>query len=327
MDQAPSKCLRFDRFTLDLARTALRFDNQEIFPRPKAFTVLRCLAENAGRLVRKQELFEIVWPGVEVTDDSLVQCVRELRLILGDKEHRLIKTVTRRGYLLDADVRTLAPNSAESSASQVAPMDTVSRHFTPARLPSSALNKLFTDADAQRVAEIAQSKRLPLPRIEIDTPDDDVPLAIRRFVGIWASKKGFVGTNRQFMLIVTHVEKEGLAGGYTVRGPPAPNSRVQNPAEAVAFTAHIADNALTYTNPRGSYRVWFARGRSLVFQQTYVDRYMTMVALEPVWTLLEAERAVEKRRSRAPQRQRGADSSSPSQSSRSPRTSSSTPRS
>jgi DNA-binding winged helix-turn-helix (wHTH) protein len=104
MDQAPLKCLQFDRFTLDLARAALRFDNLEVFPRPKAFDVLRYLAENAGRLVRKQELFKTVWPDAEVTDDSLVQCIRELRQILGDKEHRLIKTVTRRGYLLDAEL-------------------------------------------------------------------------------------------------------------------------------------------------------------------------------------------------------------------------------
>ena len=111
MDQALYERLQFDRFTLDLARTALRFDNQEIFPRPKAFHVLCHLAENAGRLVGKQELFEAVWPEVEVTDDSLVQCIRELRQLLGDKEHRLIKTVTRRGYLLDAEVTIPTPGS------------------------------------------------------------------------------------------------------------------------------------------------------------------------------------------------------------------------
>jgi hypothetical protein len=169
----------------------------------------------------------------------------------------------------------------------------VSADFKPAPLPPSALNKLFSEADARRVAEIAQSKELPLPRIEIDTPDDDVPLAIRRFVGIWVSNKGFVGTGRQFMFIVAHVEKEGLAGGYTVRGPPAPNSRIQNPAEAVTFTAYIADDVLTYSNPRGNYRVWFVGRNSLIFRQTYVTGHTTMVSLEPVWTLVEAERTVE----------------------------------
>lgn len=175
-------------------------------------------------------------------------------------------------------------------AHHAAPTYPVSIDFKPARLPPSSLNKLFSESDAQHVAAIAQSKQLPLPPIEIDTPDDNVPMAIRRFVGIWVSTKGFVNTNRQFMVIVTHVESPGLAGGYTVRGPPAPNSRIQNPAEAVPFTAFIADDALTYSNPRGDYKVWFVEHDSLVFKQTYLTGDVTMVALEPVWTLLDAER-------------------------------------
>jgi DNA-binding winged helix-turn-helix (wHTH) protein len=304
MDQAAYKYLQFDRFTLDVARAALRFDQKEIFPRPKAFGVLRYLAENAGRLVGKQELFEAVWPDVEVGDDSLVQCVRELRQILGDKDHHLIKTVTRRGYLLNTEVTMPAENSSSArpggkpSNAPPAPAGKHVPHFTPAPLPPSAVNRLFSKDDARRVSEFAQDKSLPLPRIEIDTPDDDVPSAIRNFVGVWVSKRGFVGTGRQFMFVVTHVEKEGLAGGYTVRGPPAPNSRVQNPAEAVPFTAYIAADTLTYSNPRGSYRVWFVEGNSLIFQQTYVDGYMTMVALEPLWTLVEAKRIALQRQSR-----------------------------
>src|SRR5215475_7545822 len=102
MDQIVQKNLEFDRFTVDPARGTVRVGQQEITLRPKAFEVLRCLAERAGRLVSKQELYEAVWPDVTVTDDVLVQCIRELRRTLGDEEHRLIKTVSRRGYLLDA---------------------------------------------------------------------------------------------------------------------------------------------------------------------------------------------------------------------------------
>jgi TolB-like protein len=93
--------LRFDRFTLDLTRGCLRMGEQGIDLRPKAFEVLCHLAENAGRLVPKQELHDTVWPNVVVSDDSLVQCIGELRQKLGDGEHHLIKTVSRRGYLLD----------------------------------------------------------------------------------------------------------------------------------------------------------------------------------------------------------------------------------
>jgi len=102
MDLSVDKALRFERFALDLERECLRVGGQEIELRPKAFDVLRHLAANAGRLVRKDELHEAVWPNVTVSDDSLVQCIRELRSKLGDEDHALIKTVSRRGYLLDA---------------------------------------------------------------------------------------------------------------------------------------------------------------------------------------------------------------------------------
>ena len=104
MDQTVHKCLRFDRFVLDLTRGALRTCDGDIALSPKAYGVLRHLAENAGRLVPKQELYEAVWPNVLVSNDSLVQCVRELRQKLGDDEHCLIKTVSRRGYLFDVQI-------------------------------------------------------------------------------------------------------------------------------------------------------------------------------------------------------------------------------
>jgi len=103
------RVLRFDRFVLDLTRGCLQAGDHDIELRPKAFEVLTYLAENAGRLVTKQELYGAVWPNVVVSDDSIAQCIRELRSKLGDVDHKLIKTVSRRGYLLDAAVSTEAP--------------------------------------------------------------------------------------------------------------------------------------------------------------------------------------------------------------------------
>src|ERR1700751_3772323 len=113
MDHIVHRVLRFDRFALDLVRGCLRAGDQEIDLRPKTFEVLCYLAENAGRLVSKQELFEAVWPNVTVSDDSLVQCIRELRQKLNDDDRRLIKTVARRGYLLEASVTLREPSSLE----------------------------------------------------------------------------------------------------------------------------------------------------------------------------------------------------------------------
>src|SRR5260370_33430699 len=102
MDHIVHRVLRFDRFALDLARGCLRAGDQEIDLRPKTFEVLCYLAENAGRLVSKQELFEAVWPNVSVCDDSLGQCIRELRQQLGDDDRRRIKAGARRGCSMAA---------------------------------------------------------------------------------------------------------------------------------------------------------------------------------------------------------------------------------
>lgn len=108
MDQIVDGLLQFDRFALDLTRGCLRVGDEDVGLPPKAFEVLRYLAAHAQRLVAKQELCDAVWANVTVSDDSLVQCIRELRQKLGDDKHLLIKTVPRRGYLLDAKV-TLVP--------------------------------------------------------------------------------------------------------------------------------------------------------------------------------------------------------------------------
>jgi DNA-binding winged helix-turn-helix (wHTH) protein/TolB-like protein/Flp pilus assembly protein TadD len=106
---------RFGDFTLDLDRAALWRGGDEVRLRPRTFDVLTYLVRNAGRLISKQELFEAVWGDVAVTDDSLVQCLVEIRKAL-DGSHELVKTVRGRGYLFDATVTTGAPASPASPA-------------------------------------------------------------------------------------------------------------------------------------------------------------------------------------------------------------------
>jgi TolB-like protein/DNA-binding winged helix-turn-helix (wHTH) protein/Tfp pilus assembly protein PilF len=90
--------IRFDRYVLDLERGCLMAGDEEVRLRPKSFELLKVLARNPGRLVSKDELLCAVWPNVVVTEDSIVQCMTELRRALVDNDQRLIKTVPRRGY-------------------------------------------------------------------------------------------------------------------------------------------------------------------------------------------------------------------------------------
>ena len=105
---AVPRAWRFDGFEFDLRRGELYGpDGTAIALRPKAEALLRHFLAGPGRLFSRDELISAIWPAAVVTDDSLVQCVVELRTALGDRAQRLIRTVPRRGYRLEAAVTTV----------------------------------------------------------------------------------------------------------------------------------------------------------------------------------------------------------------------------
>ncbi|MBR1176360.1 winged helix-turn-helix domain-containing protein [Bradyrhizobium sp. KB893862 SZCCT0404] len=101
--------LRFAGFELDQQRAELRgADGTPIKLRPKTFEMLRLFATSGGRVLSKQELMEAVWPNVHVGEDSLFQCIRELRTALGDERRQMIRLASGGGYLLTAEVQAEA---------------------------------------------------------------------------------------------------------------------------------------------------------------------------------------------------------------------------
>lgn len=100
---------RFGEYLLDLDRRALLRDGEELPLRPKAFDVLLVLVENAGTVVTREELLERVWPDTLVTDVSLSQCLSDIRHALADPGHHRVRTVPKRGVILEAEVEKVAP--------------------------------------------------------------------------------------------------------------------------------------------------------------------------------------------------------------------------
>lgn len=343
MDQMFHKTLRFDRFTLDMTRGFLREGDRDIDLRPKAFQVLCQLAANAGRLVPKQELFEAVWPAVIVSDDSLVQCIRELRNKMGDDTHLLIRTVHRRGYLLDAEVTGQTPQAfGGRSASPMSPPRAVSANLYEPRpaspcsfmiqkrylpLAAAALvtavlgiasvnilspltrngsmrvdvietapaphsHALLTADDTRRIRELAFQKQLPLPDFDIERTGGDVRDADRRFVGIWMSETGWLGSFRQMMLIVTSVDADGRAEGYAANGPPQTKSQIQSPPSYWPLKMQIFGDSISFRDTNGQFEGTLTPQNKIALKLTYSDRVKTgWVLLEPVWTLVGATRA------------------------------------
>jgi len=100
------KSFQFESFTLDVKRLCLHGPSGQMDLRRKSFDVLRYLVEHAGVVATKEELIKAVWPDVTVSDESLTQCISEIRRAIGDGGQRIIKTVPRRGYLFDVPLST-----------------------------------------------------------------------------------------------------------------------------------------------------------------------------------------------------------------------------
>ncbi len=91
---------RFDPQTQELTDQGGRI----VHMRKQSIDVLSVLVEAGGKVVEKSTLFGRVWPDVATTDDSLVQCIGDIRRTLGPD---VVETFPKRGYRL----RQIAPSA------------------------------------------------------------------------------------------------------------------------------------------------------------------------------------------------------------------------
>lgn len=161
----------FKEFTVDLGRGCLWRGAEELKLRPKVFEALSYLVLNSNRLVTKDELIKAIWTDTFVTDDSLVQCLVELRRALGDEAPACIKTVPRRGYIFTAEVSEGLPPALTTTAGPAARPERTRRtaialaalaiviaaisYLTQARPP--ARTPALTDKDSVLIADFANT--------------------------------------------------------------------------------------------------------------------------------------------------------------------------
>ena len=109
---AERKSYRFGPFLVDRRSACLRRDGVVVPLRPKTFDVLTYLAQHSGRLVPKTELIDNVWHNLNVTPNSLVQCIKEIRQALHDDTQAIIETVSKRGYLFASPITAVDGDDA-----------------------------------------------------------------------------------------------------------------------------------------------------------------------------------------------------------------------
>src|SRR5215207_11675101 len=90
----------FANFRLDFSEKVLLQDGMPIPLTPKVFDTLVILIENAGRLLEKDELMQLLWQDRFVEESNLTFNIGMLRKALGDNvaKPQFIKTVQGRGY-------------------------------------------------------------------------------------------------------------------------------------------------------------------------------------------------------------------------------------
>jgi DNA-binding winged helix-turn-helix (wHTH) protein/tetratricopeptide (TPR) repeat protein len=94
----------FNGATIERDRGGVVAPNGRFRPlRPKSLDVLLALAERAGTTVSKDALLDGVWESKAVTEDSLTQCIGDIRRAIGDADKRVLETVPRVGFRLHAD--------------------------------------------------------------------------------------------------------------------------------------------------------------------------------------------------------------------------------
>ena len=106
--------ITFGPFRLDCDNQQLWRSDERLALQPKPLAVLQYLAQNAGRLVAKEELLQKVWVGTHVTPKALTVCIHAIRAILGDSEAtpQFIETQGKSGYRFIAPLATTPPVSS-----------------------------------------------------------------------------------------------------------------------------------------------------------------------------------------------------------------------
>jgi adenylate cyclase len=134
--------LQLGSCVLDLAAgELLTNDGQLAGLRRQALEVLMLLGRRVGQVVSKDELMEHVWPGVVVGEGSLTQTIADIRRAIGDADHRLVRNVARRGYMLMPDGRAARPAIEAARPAQgvaAAPDPTAPKPSDPGAAPTAA---------------------------------------------------------------------------------------------------------------------------------------------------------------------------------------------
>ncbi|MGH9629484.1 MAG: winged helix-turn-helix domain-containing protein, partial [Bryobacteraceae bacterium] len=288
----------FGEFTLDLDAGLLRRGAQEVTLRSKPFEVLVYLVEHHGRLVPKTALLDAVWPDAVVTDNSLAQCLLEIRRALGDESQRLIRTIKRRGYMFAAPVTTSAmkiqdqavavsTDSAPSSQPALVPAWTSRNRLLAAGFAVSLLMAIGALLISWPTAPIEQ-KRVPAWEQITNFPDSAVSPALSpdgRMLAFIRSSEWFLTPDPIYIKMLPDGEPVQLTNDprwkYGLSFSPdssqiAYTVSERGPLGWKTYTMSVLGGEPKLLLPNSSGVTWLGRGR-LLFSEIRAGEHMGLV--------------------------------------------------
>lgn len=132
--------------------------------RSQSAEVLSALAARPGEMVSKDALMQAVWPDTFVTDDSLTQCIADIRRALGDDAHVIVETLPKRGYRLNADPLGAADPDAAAGAERAKTRFSRRGFILAAAVLVAAAIGAYYGAEIWRAAPVRSSD---MPRIAV----------------------------------------------------------------------------------------------------------------------------------------------------------------
>jgi adenylate cyclase len=170
---------RFSDFEVDIARRELRRAGAIVHTEPQVFDLLVHLIQNRDRIVRKNELIDVIWRGRIVSETALSSRINAARRALGDNgnDQGLIRTVHKRGFRFVGDVNDgrcapaatavdTVPSGQGAAHGAANPMPTGEPLPLPGK-PSIAILPLQdtgSDPEQERLADDLTAAEAPLPK-------------------------------------------------------------------------------------------------------------------------------------------------------------------
>lgn len=144
---------RFGRFEIRAAQRLLLVDGEPARLGARALDVLLTLVERRDRVVSKNELLELAWPGLVVEENNLQVQISTLRKLLGPQA---VATIPGRGY------RFTPPDDRDAAPAPSPPMPAPSTWISPAHgnVPLAAEAVIGRDGDLAELRALVEAHRM-----------------------------------------------------------------------------------------------------------------------------------------------------------------------